>query len=187
MSDKFRLSDSVSEIKGIGGKKKQLLASLGIETIEQLLSYFPVKYKDRRNVIPAIRAGEDRDTMVAGELLKVQLRPISGNRTIVECTLKDESCIFGAAFFNMPYLRKSLAVGATYVLFGKMRYRNGMKVWTNPEMTMAGTEKDQRGIVPVYRSSQGLTGTNLTKWIRTALEGTDLTEDWIDRWKDISV
>ncbi|MBQ3291786.1 MAG: ATP-dependent DNA helicase RecG [Mogibacterium sp.] len=180
MSDKFRLSDSVSEIKGIGGKKKQLLASLGIETIEQLLSYFPVKYKDRRNVIPAIRAGEDRDTMVAGELLKVQLRPISGNRTIVECTLKDESCIFGAAFFNMPYLRKSLAVGATYVLFGKMRYRNGMKVWTNPEMTMAGTEKDQRGIVPVYRSSQGLTGTNLTKWIRTALEGTDLTEDWID-------
>lgn len=179
MSEKFRLSDSVSEIKGIGGKKKQLLASLGIETIEQLLYYFPVKYKDRRNVIPAIKALDDKDTMVEGELLKVQLRPISGHRTIVECTLQDESCIFGAAFFNMPYLRKSLTVGARYVLFGKMKFRNGMKVWTNPEMTMAGTGRDVRGIVPVYKGTTGVSGTNLTKWIQTALERTDLSEDWI--------
>ncbi|MBR2540991.1 MAG: ATP-dependent DNA helicase RecG [Mogibacterium sp.] len=181
MPERFSLTDDVSSIKGIGGKKKQLLASLGITTIEDLLSTFPVKYKDRRNVIPAIRATDDRDTLVAGELIKVQLRPISGHRTIVECTLRDESCIFGAAFFNMPYLRKSLSVGATYILFGKMRYRNGMKIWTNPEMTMAGTERDVRGIVPVYRNTQGVTSANFTKWIRTALESSDLSSDWIGR------
>lgn len=179
MPDRLTLTDNVSEIKGIGGKKKQLLASLGIVSVEQLLSYFPVKYKNKKNVIPAVEAQGDKDTLVQGELLKVQLRPISRNRTIVECTLKDDSCIFGAAFFNMPYLRKSLVVGAEYVLFGKMRARNGMKCWTNPEMTLAGTERDVRGIIPVYRTTPGITGQNLTKWIRTALDHTDLTEDWI--------
>lgn len=179
MSDRLELTDSVTEIKGIGGKKKQLLASLGIETIEQLLSHFPVKYKDRRNIIPAIDAGTDKDTLVCGELTKLRMRPISGGRSIVECIFEDDSCVFGAAFFNMPYLRKSLLVGAKYVLFGRMRPRNGMKIWTNPEMTLAGSERDVRGIIPVYRVTPGLSVSNITKWIITALDKTDLSGDWI--------
>ena len=173
------LYDSVSNIRGIGGKKTQLLASLGIETIEDLLNYFPVKYKDRRTVYTAVNAPYDKDSMVMGRLIKVSVRPISGNRTIVECTLKDDSAVFGAAFFNMPYLRKSLNVGTEYILFGRARLRNGMKIWTNPEIMPVGSERDVRGIIPVYRNSQGITSANMLKWIRIALEETDLTEDWI--------
>lgn len=179
MSDRLSLTDSVSEIRGIGGKKKQLLASVSIETIEDLLSCFPVKYKDRRNIIPASHAPDDRDCLVCGKLLKMQVRPISGHRTIVECTFRDESLIFGAAFFNMPYLRKSLNVGTDYILFGRMRMRNGMRMWTNPEMMPVGSERDVRGIVPVYRSIKGVSSANMTKWISAALSDTDLSGDWI--------
>ncbi len=179
MSEKLRLNDDVSRIKGIGGKKKQTLAGIGINTVEDLLSYTPVRYKDRRTLIPAARAQEDRDSLVCGELIRMHVRPLSNHRTIVECTLRDESTVFSAAFFNMPYLRKSLNIGARYVLFGKMKLRNGMRVWTNPEMSHAGSERDTRGIVPVYRNVPGITGANFTKWIRTALETADLETDWI--------
>ena len=179
MSERLSLSDSVSALKGIGGKKKQLLASVGIDTVEDLLSYFPYKYKDRRNIIPAAMAGTETDTLVAGKLIKIQMRPISGHRTIVECTFRDESTVFGAAFFNMPYLKKMLNTGTEYVLFGRMRVRGGMRVWTNPEFTPSGGERDVRGIVPVYRAASGMTSAAFSKLIVQALEQTDLTDDWI--------
>ena len=179
MPDKISVHEDVSKIRGIGSKKKQILSSMGINTVEDLLSFFPVKYKDRRNLIPAARAGEDRDSLVCGKLIRIQIRPLSGHRTIVECILKDNSAVFNAAFFNMPFLRKTLSVGKNYVLFGRMKLRNGIRVWTNPEMYPEGSDRDIRGIIPVYRSSSGISSINLTKWIMSALDTADLERDWL--------
>ena len=179
MPDKISVHDDISKIRGIGSKKKQILSSMGIFTVEDLLSFFPVRYKDSRNLIPAARAGEDRDSLVCGKLTRMQIRPLSGHRTLVECILKDDSAVFSAAFFNMPFLRKTLNVGQTYILFGRMKLRNGMRVWTNPEMYPEGSERDIRGIIPVYRASSGISSINLTKWIKSALDTADLEEDWL--------
>lgn len=179
MSDMLSLSDDVSKIKGIGGKKKQILASMGVSTVDDLLAVYPVRYKDRRYLTPAARTVQDRDSLVCGELIRMNIRPLSGHRTIVECTLKDDSAVFSAVFFNMPYLRKTLHTGTRYVLFGKMKLRNGVRVWTNPEMSPLGGERDVRGIVPVYRNIPGITSVNLTKWIREALETSDADADWL--------
>lgn len=178
---KYSLSDDISQIKGIGSKKKEQLSAAGIETINDLLSYYPVKYKDRRHLVRAMDAVTDKDSLTCGRLIKVQLRPLSGGRSITECTLRDDSCVFYAVFFNMPYLRKTISTGEEYVLFGRMRIRNGARVWTNPEFTRAGGERDIRGIFPVYRHSAGLTDINLRKWIKEALEYTELDSDWIGR------
>lgn len=180
MPERLTLYNEVSGIRGIGGKKQQILASMGIRTVEDLLSHFPVRYRDRRNLVPAARATEDRDSLICGELIRVQLRPLSGHRTITECVMRDESTVFSAVFFNMPYLRKNLHTGARYVLFGRMRLRNGMRVWTNPEMALEGGDRDVRGIIPVYRTAPGVSTVLFTKWIRSALAGTDLSGDWID-------
>lgn len=179
MSDKLHLYENVSCIKGVGEKKRQTLASMGIYTIDDLLTHFPVRYKDRRNLVQAARAQEDRDSLVCGELTRMSIRPLSGHRTIVECVMKDASCVFSAVFFNMPYLRKSLKTGTEYVLFGRMRHRNGMRVWTNPEMAPLGSTRDVRGIVPIYRNIPGISSANLSKWIHMALESADTDSDWL--------
>ena len=176
---KYALSDDISSIRGIGSKRKEQLSAAGIETIGDLLSYYPVKYKDRRHLVRAMDAGTDKDSLTCGRLIKVQLRPLSGGRSITECTLRDDSCIFYAVFFNMPYLRKNLATGEDYVLFGRMRLRNGARVWTNTEFSRAGGDRDIRGIFPVYRHSAGITDINFRKWITEALANTDLETDWI--------
>ena len=176
---KYALSDDISILKGIGSKRKEQLTAAGIETIGDLLSYYPVKYKDRRHLVRAMDAGTEKDSLTCGRLIKVQLRPLSGGRSITECTLRDDSCVFYAVFFNMPYLRKNLVTGEDYVLFGRMRLRNGARVWTNPEFSRAGGERDIRGIFPVYRHSAGITDINFRKWITEALKSTDLESDWI--------
>ena len=178
---KHALGDDISSINGIGPKRKEQLEAAGIETIGDLLSYYPVKYKDRRHLVRAMDAGTENDSLICGKLIKVQLRPLSGGRSITECTLRDDSCVFYAVFFNMPYLRKNLSAGEDYVLFGRMRFRNGARVWTNPEFSKAGGERDIRGIIPIYRHSAGITDVNFRKWISEALEITDLETDWIGK------
>ena len=44
---RYALSDDITSLKGIGSKKKEQLTAAGIETIGDLLSYYPVKYKSR--------------------------------------------------------------------------------------------------------------------------------------------
>ena len=176
---KYTLSDDISSLKGIGSKLKEQLTAAGIETIGDLLSYYPFKYKDRRHLVRAMDAGTEKDSLTCGRLIKVQLRPLSGGRSITECTLKDDSCVFYAVFFNMPYLKKSLVTGEDYVLFGRLRLRNGARVWTNPEFSKAGGDRDIRGIFPVYRHTAGITDINFRKWISEALTSTDLDTDWI--------
>ena len=42
---------SLSDIKGIGPKRAEAFARLGIEDSSQLLNYFPFRYEDRRNIL----------------------------------------------------------------------------------------------------------------------------------------
>ena len=52
----YYLNDDICSIKGIGSKKKEQLSAAGIETVGDLLDYYPVKYKDRRNIVRAMDA-----------------------------------------------------------------------------------------------------------------------------------
>lgn len=181
MADKIVLSSDVSNIRGVGQKKKQVLASMGISSVRDLLEYYPYKYRDRRSVYPSAKAAEDRDVLVEGVLIKASARSISGHRSLVECTLKDGSGTFYAVFFNMPYLARTLRTGERYAVFGRMKLRRGARVWTNPEMTLSGGDRDKRGIIPVYRCVTGISSQSLGNLIQTALVMSDTDQDWIGR------
>ena len=42
----MKLQDKVGKIKGVGDKKATLLKNLKIETVEDLLRFFPRRYED---------------------------------------------------------------------------------------------------------------------------------------------
>ena len=176
----LQLNDGVENIRGIGDKKKERLNSMGLFTVGDLLNHYPVRYRDRRRAVAAASAGEDRDVLVCGRLLRISSKQLNGRRTVIECTFRDESTTFNAVFFNRPYLKQTLETGYEYALFGKMKLRTGMRIWTNPDIVPAGSENDRREILPVYRCTSGISNNDLVKWVRTALVGTDLSREWID-------
>ena len=51
---------SVQFIKGVGPAKKKLFMPLGVESVEDLLYFFPRRYEDRRNItrIANVKVGE---------------------------------------------------------------------------------------------------------------------------------
>ena len=78
------LNDDISKLKGVGAKKREQLEAAGIGTVQDLLDYYPIRYKDRRNIVRAMDASLDKDSLVTGKLIKIQLRPLAGRRSMVE-------------------------------------------------------------------------------------------------------
>ena len=177
----MKLNDSVTKIKGVGSKKQQILESMGIVDVYDLLEHYPFRYQNRIERVPFMDVQEDKDVLIGGSLVNKRLRSIGGGRTMLECSLRDESGVFHAIFFNMPFLDKNLRLGAEYTLFGKMKWRNGAKTIVNPEMALTGSARDVRGIVPLYRRSAGITSNELTKLIRSVCDELDESCEWIGR------
>lgn len=174
------LTDKVINIKGIGQKKQEKLNNIGIETVKDIINHFPVKYRDRRIIQHASSVSTDRDVLVSGRLVRSNIRSLSQKKSILECLFRDESINFSAVFFNMPYLKQSLSIGDDYVIFGKMKIRNGLRIWTNPEITKLDGPNDIRGLIPVYRCTAGITSKDFIKWINIVLDETDIEYEWID-------
>lgn len=178
----IRRTDDISVIKGIGNKKRERLNAIGIERVSDLIEHFPVRYRDKRTVVPSNRLKENRDNLASGTLISWHTHRIGARRTVIECIMRDKYGVFHAAFFNMSYLEATLKTGEEYVAFGRMKRRNGISVFTNPEICPVGDEKDKRGLIPVYRCTAGVTSNDFARWIRFAVDNTaDIRTEWLNK------
>jgi len=180
MASYLSWDSDIASIKGIGDKKKERLNAMGITSVGSLLDHIPFRYKDRRSINQVLACNEDEDVLVSGKLLKIQSRVLTGNRSLIECSFRDSSCNFNAAFFNMPYLKQNLTVGKEYAIFGRFKNRNGMRNFSNPEICELGSDKDKRGLVPVYRCTAGVTNNDFMKWISACIDAGAVSDEWID-------
>ena len=82
----------VSEIKGIGGKREELLNKIGINSVYDLLYYFPLRYRDRSEMrdIAALYDGCEC-CIKCRAVTKVRTMRIKSGLTISVCRVCDDS------------------------------------------------------------------------------------------------
>lgn len=177
----INLDDNIIVLKGVGAKKQERLLKLGITTVGSLLEYIPVRYKDRRHIIPVSGIQDGRPVLTSGRLMRKSLRRFAGTRSVLECSFAGKDCSFVVSFFNMPYMAKTLEIGADYSIYGSMSVIRGLRRFVNPEITKLNSENDERGLLPVYRCTQGITSKDISKLARYSLSGLDSINEWIDQ------
>ena len=69
----MKLTDPVSTIKGIGPKKETALAAAGINTLQDIIYFFPRSYEDRRNVTPIAEADTGTAVLVEAEVVSLRV------------------------------------------------------------------------------------------------------------------
>ena len=164
MTDQF-LSTPLQFLKGVGPHRAADLERVGLQTVEDLLERFPIRYEDRGNVrlIASLKTGEQAS--ITGEILDCGLRATRrpGFR-IFEALVRDSSGAIRAVWLNQPFLRDVFQRHQTVVLFGAVdqRARGGPQL-TNPQYEILDPE-DERvttihtgRIVPVYEKVGSVT------------------------------
>lgn len=165
------LDAPIDSLKGIGAKTKQTFEKAGIETLEDLIHYYPREYERYEAPVPVMELKEGMYAAVSGRLLApLQTRYVRG--------LSITSGLFGdglesilVSWFNMPYLKNSLRSGVPYIFRGRIKAKGDRLILEQPAVFKTEQYQAVLGtMLPVYTLVKGMTNQMVTKAIRQVLE-----------------
>ena len=169
----LELDTPVQFVKGVGPARAKQLADLGIETVEDLLLYFPRRY-DLRRQAQSIASLKDIGlaATVAGEVVDIREQSF-GRRPFFECTLDDGTGMINVRWFHGGYLSGSIKPGLHIAVSGKVSVWREVLQFVNPQHQIlwdpAGTKLDQDELLPVYPAGAKLTSPMIAAVIRKAV------------------
>lgn len=148
--------NQLNALPNVAKRRRELLAKLGIFTLEDLISFFPRDYEDWTN--PKL-ISELSDGCIETFVAIVTQKPIlrrKGKMSIIRVNLKDSSnAILACTWFNQPYLEDKIIKDETYLFRGKIK-RNGLSFEiVNPTFEIYDNNLSKR-IKPIYHLTSGL-------------------------------
>ncbi|MGE5461168.1 MAG: ATP-dependent DNA helicase RecG [Solirubrobacterales bacterium] len=151
-----------------------LSASLGIDTVGQLLHHYPRRYIDRSKVVPIrdLKIGEY--ATVIARVKRVNKRQTRRHQTMVTVTLYDGSGYLDLTFFNQPWAASLYKEGYELAVSGVVQlYRGRLQLASQEVELLKGDEADlvhTGRITPVHRATEGITTRTIRELVHRALE-----------------
>src|SRR5690349_1789154 len=130
-------------LKGVGPRRAADLARAGLETVEDLLYRFPIRYEDRSRLQPIASLRPGHTASITGRIVSAGLRTTRRpGFKIFEALVTDGSGSIRATWLNQPFLRDVFATGQHVVLFGAVELRgSGGPQLTNPQYEIVEDEE----------------------------------------------
>ena len=159
----------VGRLKGVGDKKRASLASIGVDNLLDLVTFYPRRWVDRSNEARIADLVAGQEALVLATVRSVTKRVVRNRRTMVNVNVGDGSGRMEVVFFNQPWRERQLREGLQIALFGKPDvYRGGLQM-ANPVVDLIG---DRTGrIVPIYPQSEKvqINTWEIAGWVEEAL------------------
>ena len=167
-----RLFESVRYLKGVGEARAKTFAALGIETLYDLISYFPRTYEDRSRIRPIAELQvEEPACCRAFVTSQPRTHHIRKGLDLTKLTVADETARLNLTFFNQSYVAGNLEYGREYCFYGTL---NGDYLgWqvTNPIFEPVESPGIlTRRIMPIYPLTAGLHNNLISRTVRQALD-----------------
>ncbi len=161
----------IKALKGIGDAKAKQLLRLGVFTVLDLLTYFPVRFEDRTRITKVCEVQHDESVCVNAKVISdVTEHYVRKGLTYYKVQVRDDSGIAVCIFFNNKYIKTLLHRGYEYTFYGKVNVRRGVREFISPEFELASLHSCTKRIIPVYPLTSGVTQKFLRKAISDAYE-----------------
>ena len=174
----MNIKDKVESLKGVGPKTSGLFEKLNINTIDELLRFYPRNYLTYEKTcdIENATAGE-RVAIKATINTYVDIKKIR-KLTLVTCMVKDSTGQVKLVWYNSPFLKQVFHIGQTYIFVGNLTIRNNQYTMEHPEYyTVEQYENMKMTMQPIYPLTMGLSNKTVTKSVKAALPLVDEIED----------
>jgi len=152
------LNTSIKYIKGVGEKRAEALSTAGIDTVNDLLHYYPRRYLDRTTVksIRDVKKG-DQATMVG--TVEVCGERQARKRKLFQAVLSDGTGMITLVWFNgVKYIKNAIQKGDRLAIHGKVEFYNGFQI-VHPDFDKLDSDADPINtgtIIPLYPLSAEL-------------------------------
>ncbi|WP_335934488.1 ATP-dependent DNA helicase RecG [Fusobacterium polymorphum] len=156
--------------KYITAKQLSNLKSLGINTIYDLIYYFPRAYDDRTNIKKIGELKFNEYVVIKANVMSVVNLTVRSGKKVVKAMVTDGTGIMEILWFGMPYIKKSLRIGEEYLFIGQIKKAAVFQL-INPEYKLfSGQQKvSENEILPIYSSNKNITQNSLRKLVEKFL------------------
>jgi len=177
------LSMPVQFLKGVGPARAKIFAQVGVETVADLLEYFP---RDWNFVPEPTQIGQmqpNQSVAVIGLVESIDYQSYR-RQPLFEAMISDDSGVCRLVWFHGGYLRGQLEPGQIIMVSGKVTLYKHQLQMTNPKFFVLeednppSTESFSGGIYPACK---GLTSRQIKRVIAPVLEHlSDLVSEFYD-------
>lgn len=174
-------------LKGIGEKSAAPYAKAGIESIYDLLRYYPRTYRTYTAPVKISELYEGYvgavSVRVCGDFFQKDIR----GKTISTVSVEDETGRIGLTFFHLKYLRQVLKKDAEFCFYGTVSLRGNKLHMDQPQIVKPEEYYElMQSLQPVYCLTKGLTSNAIKKSIKQSLISYgDFEEPYSDSFRDI--
>ena len=165
------LKKEIQYIKGVGPNRASLLQKLGINTLEDLITYYPRDYEDRGKpkYIASLIDGEEAliDAIVVSRMSEKRIRK---NMSIQNLIVRDETGTCVITWFNQSYLKNKFTLGKKYKFYGKVSNKFGKIEMNTPVFDEEETSKNTGKIIPIYPLTYNLSQNTIRQIIENGLK-----------------
>jgi ATP-dependent DNA helicase RecG len=178
------LTTKIEEITSVGKRIAPKMKSLGVETAEDLLFYFPFRWEDWSQVKDIQDLEANTTATVRGRIELIQnKRSQWKKRLITEAIIADDTEQIKAIWFHQPYLTKNLHPGDSLFLSGKVEMKEDGLQFVHPnyeKITYYKTEMTHTArIVPIYSLTKGISEKQLRYVMSQVISLALQTKDWL--------
>ena len=156
----------LEDIKGIGPKTLKLFQNLNIFTIQDLITYYPYKYK-LYHPVTLDNYEENTEVLINGYVASdAKIYYIKRNLNKISFRLNTGTKLINVTIFNRPFIKQHLLLNKYISVIGK--YNVKTNTLTASDIKLTPIIKDE--IEPIYHTTQGLKQVNIHKIINNLLE-----------------
>ena len=169
------------DLKGVGEKSEKLFQKLNINTVGDLIRFYPRSYDIYETSKPISEVVEGEIATITGTIYgKVQLSDAK-NLQITTIHVKDLTGVIKATWFRMPFLKNTLGRGGVITLRGRIVNRRGTLCMEQPEIFFPSSKYSEKEdtMQPIYPLTNGLTNNMMMKAVKQALEYLDLKREFL--------
>lgn len=153
----------LNRLSGLGQKRIEKLASMGILKLADLMNYFPSRYEwletDLKNYHENSKNTFQLEVLIESVQQKPKFLQFQGFVDQVPIRI---------VFFHQNYRKQSILPNKTYRFQGKIQQWHNNLQMVNPILAKEIT--DERVFLPVYRLPSGITQTMFRRWMHQALK-----------------
>jgi ATP-dependent DNA helicase RecG len=165
------IDSPITTLRGVSTSLAAKFKRLGVETIRDLLYFFPHRHLDysQRKYISQLTEGEEQ-TVIANVWQAQVTMP--GGRRSTEAIVGDETGNVRVVWFNNPYLAKKLPTNTRVVLSGRVGLFSGRHVFESPEWELLEDKEliHTGRLVPLYPLTQGLHPRQVRKLMKQVVD-----------------
>ena len=175
----YTLEDSITTLKGIGKKTCSLYQRLSIESVWDLLFYFPRTYAEYPEVL------DDFSDVADGDKVAVAMKVVEVPKT-VKTRRMDVTTLQGfvgdvpmeMVWFRAAYIKNQLSLNETYIFYGKLNSIGAFKKKMEQPVVFSVDkyEEKRKSLQPVYSLTKGLTNNAISKIIQSVLPEVKVNE-----------